>query len=323
MGTMRAFAVLTGACTLLFFTAGIAHAWDSVGHMLIAQIAQDQLSPAAKASAEELLRQFNEGKKGDRMPADEPYDFVVASCWMDDIRSLPTKYNFGPWHYVNLPFNADGLPEPSSGEGPNLIWALQHCSDILEGKAQDPSIDRAQALVMLLHLAGDAHQPLHATNRGGDAGGNRVALPNVEKSDEENLFGRGRESNLHAFWDSAYRRIFRDGKARVAYEPPLYDEARPVVGHRSASEAVRREAKVIEGKFPPPVDQKTPEAWVHDSHATGYDLGYEKLPGGSSKKILLDARYVDSAREASQRAVATAGYRLGALLNGLLAPRAP
>lgn len=302
----------------MLLAARPATAWDSVGHMLIAQIAQERLSPAAKVSAEDLLRQFNEAKKGDRTPSDEPYDFVTASCWMDDVRSLPTKYSFGPWHYVNLPFNSDGMPEPGESEGPNLIWALQHCADILAGKAQDPAVDRPQALVMLLHLAGDAHQPLHATNRGGDAGGNKVALTNAEKSDEENLFGRGRDSNLHAFWDSAYRRVFREGKASVAYEPPFYDAARPVAGHRSALETVRREAKAIATKYPAPADQKTPAQWVHDSHAAGYALGYEKLPGGSGSKAQVDARYVDGAREEAQRDVAMAGRRLGALLNSLL-----
>lgn len=314
---MRAPNVLEVACTV-FLAAAPARAWDSVGHMLIAQIASDRLTPGAKSSAEDLLRQFNEAKKGDRAPADEPYDFVVASCWMDDVRSLPTKYEFGPWHYVNLPFSADGLPEPAEQEGPNLIWALQRCTDILSGKVQDPKVDRAQALVMLLHLAGDAHQPLHATNRGGDAGGNRVLLGNVEKSDEEKLYGRGRDSNLHAFWDSAYRRVFRDGKASAAYEPPFYDEGRPVAGHRSAEEIVRSEASALAAKFPPKDEQKTPAQWVHDSHATGYSLAYGELPGGAPNKTRVDERYVNSAREAAQREIAKAGYRLGALLNSLL-----
>jgi hypothetical protein len=60
----------------------------------------------------------------------------------------------------------------------------------------DPALsDRARlrALQFLLHLVGDVHQPLHASNNG-DAGGNdrRVSLP-----------GR-RTGSLHHYWDTVF-----------------------------------------------------------------------------------------------------------------------
>jgi hypothetical protein len=53
------------------------------------------------------------------------------------------------------------------------------------------------AMRLLLHYAGDIHQPLHATSRvnheytQGDRGGNSVALPSVSGA-----------KNLHSVWDS-------------------------------------------------------------------------------------------------------------------------
>jgi hypothetical protein len=53
------------------------------------------------------------------------------------------------------------------------------------------------AMRLLLHYAGDIHQPLHATSRvnkeypEGDRGGNSVALPSISGA-----------KNLHSVWDS-------------------------------------------------------------------------------------------------------------------------
>ncbi len=293
--------------------------------MLVTQIAWDRLTPEAKAGVEAALARFNEAKKSDRPTPDEPYDFVTASCWMDDARGLPDRYDFGPWHYVNLPFTPDGLPAPEAG--PNVIWGINRCLEIMSGRAEDPAIDRDQALVMLLHLVGDIHQPLHTTNRGGDAGGNRVMVPNVELTKEEQLYGKSRWSNLHAFWDSSYRRGWRGDLATVLYEAPLYDKERPVAGHAATREIIQRQAAELVQKHPPPAEAAAADAsaWAHESHAIGYETGYGMLPDDSptGKFAKLDERYVNAARGVAEQRLALAGYRMADLLNGLFAPTAP
>ena len=95
----------------------IAHAWDSAGHMLVDQIAWTQLKPGARTRATELVRTlentYNNG---------QPYNFVTAGAWMDDMRSKK-GYAWSKWHYVNIDWTADGvafaLPEP-----PHLVWAI-------------------------------------------------------------------------------------------------------------------------------------------------------------------------------------------------------
>jgi hypothetical protein len=321
--TLRFFFVVVA----LLFSSGPVMAWDSLGHMLVTQIAWDRLTPEAKAGVEAALARFNEEKQSDRGTPDEAYNFVTASCWMDDARSLPDKYNFGPWHYVNLPFTPDGLPEPEAEMDVNVIWGINRCVEIISGLAEDPAISRDQALVMLLHLAGDIHQPLHTTNRGGDAGGNRVMVPNVELSKEEKLYGKSRWSNLHAFWDSSYRRTFGSGQATLLYEAPLYDRERPAAGHAAGRELIEREAAALVKKYPPPADPAPADAaaWAHESHAIGYETGYGKLPDNSPTATFakLDERYVNAARDVAEQRLALAGYRLADLINGLFAPAAP
>jgi len=110
-------------------------------------------------------------------------------------------------------------------------------------------------------------------------GGNRVELKGVELTKEEELFSRDKKANLHAFWDSSYRRTFRDGKARVLYDAPIYDKEKPVAGHAAALDLIRKEADAIKMKYPPSIgtEQKDVAGWVQESHEAGYDFSYGKL----------------------------------------------
>ncbi len=90
-------------------------------------------------------------------------------------------------------------------------------------------IDKDQALVMLTHLVGDVHQPLHATSRNNDLGGNKVEVPNLMDAMVATFPNR---KNLHTFWDSAYRRTVKDSLAVEEYVEPPYLLSQPVEGQR-------------------------------------------------------------------------------------------
>ncbi len=296
----------------LTFGSSPARAWDPMGHMLVGQIAYDQLTPAAKTNFDAALARFNAGDA----PHDAPYDPVTAPCWMDDIRARPDTKPFAVWHYVNLPFTPDGRPPPADSAGPNVIWGVQRMVAILSGKESDPAIDRDKAMVILLHLVGDIHQPLHTTSRGDDAGGNKVKLANLKDPLADLIFSKG--GNLHFFWDSAYRRVYRNGSATVLYEAPLHDRLKPVGGHLAIEPTIRTEATSLEKKYPRARFHEQGDAlsWANESHGYGYILGYQKLPPGDPVK--LTASYVNAARACAEERVALAGYRLGNLLNELL-----
>lgn len=291
----------------------IARAWDPVGHMLTMKIAYDGLTPKAREELDAAIARFNALEH-----PDAPYDAVTAACWMDDARSRTKEFN--EWHYVNLPFTREGTPLPEgSRQKPDVIWGIGESEAIIKGEKEDPGINRDQALVMLLHLAGDIHQPLHTTANN-DYGGNKMLLSNLKDHEVDLLFSKG--ANLHFFWDSAYRREFKDGEVGVSYAAPFYLREEPVAGHGKASGIVTREAAEIRKNYPPESFGDSlggdASAWALESHALGYDLAYGKLPAGPP--VVLTKDYVEASRTCAEKRIALAGYRIAGLLNRLLDP---
>ncbi len=162
-------------CLFLFVSCCLslpsAFAWGRKGHAIVAEIAFHYLSEDEKAK----LISYLQG-----MTVDD------AANWMDEVRSDP-KYSYtASWHYINIP--RGGLYVPS--DKADIVNALNATLDDLKSnkdiKGDQISID----LLILLHLVGDIHQPLH-TGYGEDKGGNDYQV---------SFLGRG--SNLHKVWDS-------------------------------------------------------------------------------------------------------------------------
>lgn len=299
-------------CVLIAMAALIspAWAWDPVGHMLVTQVAYQQLAPGVKDAVDASIARFNEKN-------DVTYNFVTAGCWMDDVRSSTREYN--KWHYIELPYTRDGEPFPVAWQE-NALWAIRHCSEIISGKRTDPKIDKDMALVMLVHLVGDIHQPLHTTSRNGDAGGNKVDVPNIVDARVE-VFPKWK--NLHYFWDTSYRRKFENGQVGEVYAEPLYAFENAIEGHNRTLPLIAEQAALLSAKYDPENHPSagSPVEWVRESHTAGYEQGYQKLPGGeAADPAPLDAAYVDAARALSEQRLMQAAHRLAALLNSLYAP---
>jgi hypothetical protein len=151
--------------------------WGVTGHRTCGRIAENHLTPAAKAAIHDIL--------GDESIAD-------ASTWADEVRSVPEFRNNGPWHYIDLPLGLsfdDFTAHVKGMTQPNAYWAL--CK--LENDLVSPSTthdQKAVALKYIIHIVEDLHQPMHVS-RAEDKGGNTIQL---------NYNGQG--TNLHALWDS-------------------------------------------------------------------------------------------------------------------------
>ncbi len=291
-----------------------ARAWDPLGHMLTMRLAQDQLTPETRKAVEESIARFNAAEN-----PDAPYDLITAACWMDDARARTKEFN--EWHYVNLPFTPDGLPLPDgSAAAPHVIWGIDHCTDVIAGRVEDPTLTKDQALMILLHLAGDVHQPLHTTSRD-DLGGNRTPVANLDDAQVDLLFSRG--GNLHFYWDSAYRRMFSNAKAGVEAAAPIYPRQTPVRGHLAARPVVDKLAAGIAADFPEAKNENGGGAtdWALESHALGYAMAYGHLPAATGPAgVELDAEYVSTSRAIARLQLARAGARIAVLLNALYGP---
>jgi len=157
-------------------------AWNSQGHMVIAQIAYNHLDPQVKAQCDTLLTNV-------AICGTTSTSFVNSSTWADQRCESWTSVQ----HYIDLPISLDTSPTNGVAYDPlNVVTAIRQHVATLQNTNATPG-DQATALRYLIHFAGDIQQPLHcstavwASNLDGDAGGNQFSI------------GSG---NLHAFWDA-------------------------------------------------------------------------------------------------------------------------
>jgi hypothetical protein len=290
-----------------------ALAWHDTGHMLVAQIAYVNLSPAAKARVDKLLV----APQGRRplihlcatyyTPAcDKIYDPVTIAVWMDDFKGDSLNDEYENWHYINYRPFFDGIPvRPEVGPEPtNVLDRINWCINTLrKGTGRDKT--DAETLGFLYHLIGDVHQPLHtitrytAKNPDGDAGGNNFAVQMPPEA---------RIRNLHAFWDAAGGRFGFESPRRpldAAARARLVAQAEEIMkANPAASLAAARDLE--------------PLRWIEESNTIGRQVVYAKTREGEAPS----AAYTEEAQRISGERIALAGYRLANLLNMLFVEKA-
>jgi hypothetical protein len=206
----------------LLFSLQNAQGWNSIGHMTVAYVAYQQLTPAQKARAATLLALNPNYKKwlgyihGSVTPEEQQmYVFMMAATWPDEIKANGSGYtedgdspphtpeatsNVGYtdvkmhkyWHFVNTPFSTDGTALPAVPT-PNVETEIVALRKDLA--SDEPDAVKSYDLVWLLHLTGDIHQPLHCAlrvsqaDKRGDGGGNSVKIDVVP-------------NDLHGYWDN-------------------------------------------------------------------------------------------------------------------------
>ena len=196
--------------------SGPALGWDRTGHLVVAHISWEQLSPEARAEAASQLAAAPEDAGLRQLLPDDSRalaerqgeHFQNAANWPDIVRDgdFPQRrraYDHGNWHYINYFFEQRGPErtpvdrEDLQPQDTNVAERLEHLVPTLGNRSLPRSL-RGVHLAWVLHLTGDIHQPLHCTARvtetepRGDRGGNHFDL-------DDGL-------NLHGFWDGIIRR---------------------------------------------------------------------------------------------------------------------
>lgn len=288
-----------------------ASAWNDFGHMIVAAIAYDHLTPTARAHVDALLKlnpSYREWvTRIDRQ--DRPKAaFMKAATWPDMIK-IDYRYSNdgdrpkGPdagrnigyadklthryWHYIDIPFSPDGTPL-TDPDIPNVQTQIVAFRQTLKDSGASDEV-KSYALVWLLHLVGDVHQPLHATTRlsqkqpKGDRGGNDVRVCTA--------IGCG--DKLHRFWDDLLG-TSEDYKAAM-------DKAKSLEPTETKLGAISDEA-----------------IWIEESVLAAKQTAYASPIGLDEGPYNLDATYRAAAREVAERQIALAGIRLAHLLNEAL-----
>ncbi|MEJ2900781.1 S1/P1 nuclease [Pedobacter panaciterrae] len=253
----------TLSASLIILTIALV-SWGQKGHKAIATIAEKHLAPNTKTIVSTYL-------KGETMSE--------ASTWADEISDDPQYKKTASWHYINLPM---GLTKEQftdyviKQDKDNVYTAILKAEANLKDKTLSLA-QKNQALKFLIHLVGDAHQPMHVS-RAEDKGGNDVQV---------RFNGNG--TNLHALWDG--KLIDHEG-FNYAEMAKKYDWANP--------EQVKK------------WQADSPMQWLWESYQVSTQIYDDTQPGSN----IDEASYKRSIAIVHLR-IAQAGIRLAGELNKL------
>ncbi|MCK8780572.1 S1/P1 nuclease [Rhizobium sp. NTR19] len=173
---MRSAVALAFMGMFTMIQTGSALAWNGMGHEVVAAIAEKHLTATGRLWVGELLSA--EGKTS----------IVEVARWADRIRDL--KVGVQPSHLVRLPLDEREYdPAKQCKNHRCIIGAIDESVAALNDPAL-PTEAKVAALKYIVHLVGDIHQPLHASED-----------PGVFK-----VIFKGKEMTFHDVWDSAFIR---------------------------------------------------------------------------------------------------------------------
>jgi hypothetical protein len=273
----------------------LAHAWGDEGHQIVALIAEHYLDRSAKLRVHRLLAADATGLVPDASMASEA---TWADRYRDSDRDAGAlRYQqTRQWHYVDLELTAPdmdracfahpALPAGTPASAGPAADCVVDKIDQFEAELADPrtrSDEQRLALQFLLHLIGDLHQPLHASDDA-DEGGNL-----------KRVSARGmRAGDLHHYWD-------------VEFVRQLGEQPQPV-SQRLLARVSAADIKAWQ--------RGGTADWARESFELAKAVGYGGLPApGEGGRYRLSAGYVRDAVDTVQLQLSRAGVRLAAVLN--------
>lgn len=268
---------------VLLLLMPLSYGWNSLGHMVIAQIAYDNLTLHAKQQVNKLTHIV--GKY-------YPYanTFVRSAAWADWIKSDVASYSH--WHYVDIPWETGIKPKTHCLPKENIIWATEQSLAVVKNKKANP-LQRSLFLRFYIHFVGDLHQPLHTIQHysaqypEGDRGGNKVAI-------------RGHQAhNLHALWDSGLGLLH-------------YNRRQGSISHQAYQLSQQIETKYPQATFADQQQEIDPAKWAKESYQIAVKDVYHIVPD-----TVPSQAYLQKGQTISERQLALAGYRLAYVLNNI------
>ena len=213
---------------VLLTTAALA--WGPTGHRAVGLIAERHLDKKTAKALEQLMPTESLARAStwpDHIRSD--HDFAWVSALPPALQELARAHH-KTWHYLNA--EADqSLAEAREAQPENILTALERFRALAADESADPEARRV-AVRWIVHLVGDAHQPLHVGSAK-DWGGNKIVVHWFEE-----------QSNLHRVWDEHL----------IDHTQLSYTELVDFVDHVSASDAATW-------------SQATPTQWLEESKA--------------------------------------------------------
>lgn len=224
---------------------------------------------------------------------DEPWPFVAAGEWMDNIKGTGWKH-YHPIHFTNVPVYAPDFEGIAKNITVNATWAYDNAVATL--RAPDTKynlLSKSIAVRVIVHLVGDIHQPLHTSAlfskqfKKGDIGGNAFKIKYTSKL-----------SNLHAFWDALghnHGNIEVPLNKSVERQTRLVDLCKNITSQYPRSDLIKM-----------PQKHTMFDDWVAEAHVVAKEHAYRGISPGDKP---TDA-YVANTRTVCDKQLALAGYRI-------------
>lgn len=263
-------------------TPTITLAWNAVGHMVIANVAYQNLKPAVRNRIDTLVANMHEQYA-------DVNSFEDLACWPDNIRSQKIE-SYTHWHYIDVAFSTDGTPLKNLIDTDNALWAVNKIEPVIENSNANP-YERVRFLAFFTHIVEDLHQPLHTASYisadlpDGDRGGNDYIV-----------IYKNNRTNLHRLWDSGLG-VF-DGSKSSAHVTQL---ANQLIAHYPKS------------YFGDRADDVNPEDWVTEGLENAKQVVY-----ATPMHQPVSAAYIEKGQQLAEEEAVLAGYRLAKLLNQTL-----
>lgn len=281
---------LTLVVALLLVASPVYSFW-STGHMIISRIALEELEQQDPVYLKQiqteidLLTEFS--KEGN-------HSFVESAVWADDNKGIAWSA-FNGWHFVDTPVIDPDFKGETEYEAMNATWALYEMRKTLRNK-NHPKFNSDLALSFawryLIHLAGDIHQPLHASSYysakfpNGDRGGNSFKINYPEDRQVK---------NLHALWDAC---VGQYGSIFAPTTETQYEYLSQVAANLTA--------EYPRSKVAARVSILDERVWADESNQIAKDYVYNGITPDSTPS----EEYLKRGRTMIDEQLVVAGYRL-------------
>ncbi len=284
-----------------------AFAWDYTGHVVIAQIAYNNLTPVAKQKADILANIiYNNLPEYQQNKIDRYYYNASTFAKIAELPDVWRKDNLGTifsnngaipplsilfysdvptrgLHFIDEPYSASSQCDDIKPF--NVVWAVNK----LESSFKNTQNPHTQAVEMVLeeHYIGDIHQPLHTISRVDnsclyDGGGNEFCVKWNSSQDHCS-------KSLHQLWDSAVGYLnLRENVQSIAYAlEQIYPES----------------------EFNNELKDDNPSDWAKANYQYA-DFIYSLQVGQG-----VTPEYYQKGQSIAKKQLALAGYRLANVIN--------
>lgn len=304
---------------LIVLLPGIAFGYGPMGHEVVGNLAEAHLKGTrAETEVRALLKSetlarattwADRAKFPDKYLSDEMKEFVAKN---------PDHHSF---HYCDVPFQQTQYRDGGTGTNPiDIVHTMQLCIRVLQKgevpEAKKRGITPRIAMMLLAHLVGDIHQPLHVGCGYVDANDEFVNPDKGEKGQEDaggNHLKINARTPLHGYWDTVAVKSARarapgqDLKAYLLQKHPPQAAWKPRGPIETWPKLMADDAL--------PFSKEAYRGLKLSNRRT--EPANEKRPAHDEWKVTLPADYDERAASITELGLAKAGYRLAELYKAI------